>query len=56
MEDIMGQSIVDVGVDHCKDIWFITGMIPPIRNRTMRKQVSINDVVQLFVNAQIASL
>lgn len=56
MEDIMGQSIVDVRVDHFKDKWFITGMIPPIHNRTMRKQVSINDIVQLFVNAQIASL
>lgn len=55
----MGQSIVDVRVDHFKDKWFISGMIPPIHtihNRRMRKQVSINDVVQLFVNAQIASL
>lgn len=56
MEDIMGQSIVDVRVDPFRDKWFITGMIPPIHNRTMRKQVSINDIVQLFVNAQIASL
>lgn len=34
MEDIMGQSIVDVRVDHFKDKWFITGMIPLIHTDT----------------------
>lgn len=34
MEDIMGQSIVDVRVDHFKDKWFITGMILLIQTNT----------------------
>lgn len=44
MEDIMGQSIFDVRVDHFKDKWFITGMIPLIHTNTQKnnEKASVN--------------